>query len=601
MPDQVEMVDELKIHIKNRDFHALSKLLQRIQPFEVQPGDFDAESLARPDVLLEELEIQIEDLKNEAVRRFDKEEFVYCLETFEFLFKVNPNDRSLKDYLELCKQCIQQQAVSEPNRVADSSTQNEASVRVMSSARHEGVEQSHGVSGSGALVARSVESESTELTRKMRAYFDKRDFEALKRVVKEALRKDAGASEADDAPHRIDGSRLEEEQLKAEFETHVQNLTDEAIRQFESAAYSECLGTFRFLCELDPDDPNLRRYLEGCLKVTQEQASVGEGRLTDRRPQLLNNQLEDHGLAGKSAPTQSQVAPSPSGSDSKRTFGVDNSEVALNNGDILEIPDDRPPDASSAKTAGTRDDTQPAWSFRMAWLKLALPALGAVCLLIWLLAPRSGPGLHEAPGAEEESWGSATVWIEKAESAMADHRYLTPVDDNVVLYCGRILAGDSSNPKAMELKKESLTQAIKQTEEFTSKARYDDARELFQALLNLPTAEGLNQQDLRANLKKVEFESYPVVHDHLIGSCKGTLKINWYALSFVPSGGSKDGFTERLSRIELHDLEDTLKIEVNHKTYRFEGSSSKNQRDRKEATTRLHQMLRNRIGPPQPL
>jgi hypothetical protein len=188
------------------------------------------------------------------------------------------------------------------------------------------------------------------------------------------------------------------------------------------------------------------------------------------------------------------------------------------------------------------------------------------------------------------------VWIEKAESAMTDRRYLTPVEDNVIFYCDRILAGDPSNTRARELQKESLTQAIKQAEEFTSKARYDDARELYQALLNLPTAEGLNQQDLRASLKKVEFDSYPVVHDHFIGSCKGTLKINGYALSFVPSGGSKDGFAESLSRIELYDLENTLKIEVNHKTYRFEGSSSKNHRDRKEATRQLHRMLRNRVG-----
>jgi hypothetical protein len=47
----------------------------------------------------------------------------------------------------------------------------------------------------------------------------------------------------------------------------------------------------------------------------------------------------------------------------------------------------------------------------------------------------------------------------------------------------------------------------------------------------------------------------------------------------VPSGSSQDGFTQRLSRIKLHGLEDSLKIEVNHKFYRFEAISSKNRRD----------------------
>jgi len=487
---------------------------------------------------------------------------------------VNPHDRLLKDYLELCKQCSRQQAVSEPEPAA-SSTQNEPAVNVTSSATHDGIEQSHRVGGSDTLIARTVESESTELTRKMRTYFDNRDFEALKRVVREALRKDAKKSEAGDTRHGIDSSGLEEAQLKAEFETHVQNLQDEAISQFQSAAYSECLGTFRFLCELDPANPDLRRYLEGCLKFAQEQASAGGGRRTDRR-------------------RQNELASFSQGSDSGKTFGLDESGLALNNEDILEIPDDRLPDASPAKTAETRDDPQLAGSSRIAWLKLALPALGAVCLLIWLTAPRSGPGLHETPGAGDESWGSATAWIEKAESAMTDRRYLTPADDSVVFYSDRILAGDPLNRKALELMKESLAQAIKQAEEFTSKGRYDDARELYQALLNRPKAEGLHQPDLKARLKKVEFDSYPVVHDHLIGSCKGTLKINGYALSFAPSGGSKDGFTERLSRIEVQDPADTLKI--NHKTYRFEGNGSKNQRDRKEATTRIHRMLSDRTG-----
>jgi tetratricopeptide (TPR) repeat protein len=595
MREQVEMVDELRIHIKNRDFHALSELLQGIQPSEVQPSECDAQSLPRHDALLEELEIQTEDLKNEAIRKFDKEEFAYCLETFEFLFKLNPNDRSLKDYLELCKQCTQQQAVSEANRVADSSTQNEPGVRVMSSLRHEGGEQRPEARGSDAVVAKSVGSESAELTRKMRAYFDNRDFEALKRVVEEALRRDSRKSAADNACHRIDSRRLEEEQLKAEFETHVQNLKDEAIRQFQNAAYSECLGTFRFLCELDPANPDLRFCLDSCLKFTQEEASVGGGRLTDRQPHLLNSQLEDQCLVGESAPMQRHVASPSRANKSRKTLGIDDFELALNNGDTLEIPENRPPDASSADTAETSDETQLALNFRMAWLKLGLPALGVLCLLIWLIAPRFGPGLHETPRAEDESGESETVWIEKAESAMTDRRYLTPFDDNVVFYCGRILASDPLNTKAMELKKESLSQVLKQTEEVTNKGRYDEARELYQALLDLPAAEGLNQQDLKASLKKVEFDSYPVIHDHFIGSCNGMLKINSYALVFVSSGGARDGFTERLSRIRLHDPEDTLKLETNHKTYRFEDSSSKNHRDRKEATRRLHRMLRNRM------
>jgi hypothetical protein len=133
---------------------------------------------------------------------------------------------------------------------------------------------------------------------------------------------------------------------------------------------------------------------------------------------------------------------------------------------------------------------------------------------------------------------------------MTDRRYLTPVDDNVVFYCRRILAGDPSNTKALELQEEGLAQAIKQAEEFTSEARYDDARELYQALLNLPASEGLNQQDFRASLKELEFDSYPVVHDHFIGSCKGALKINVCPFLRVLRRG-KRWLYRRLSRVVL--------------------------------------------------
>jgi len=177
---------------------------------------------------------------------------------------------------------------------------------------------------------------------------------------------------------------------------------------------------------------------------------------------------------------------------------------------------------------------------------------------------------------------------------MAARRYVSPADDNVIAYCGRILATDPSNAKAIRLRKEGLTQATKQAEELTGKGRYDNAREVYQALLRLPKEDGLDQEDLTTKLKQVEFDSYPVVHDHFLGSCKGTLKINSYALSFVPSGGSKDGFSQRLFRIRIR-LDDTLKIEANQQSYRFEAASSKNDRNRKAATRELHEKLSRRL------
>src|SRR5262245_3727354 len=114
MAEPLQMVEELKVYIKNRDFYALNKLIEEAQPPGEEEGDLPPGSLSRRELLLEELEIQVDDLKTETVRRFDNEEFNYCLETFEFLSRVNPNDRTLKDYLELCKQFATERTAEPP-------------------------------------------------------------------------------------------------------------------------------------------------------------------------------------------------------------------------------------------------------------------------------------------------------------------------------------------------------------------------------------------------------------------------------------------------------------------------------------------------------
>ena len=60
-----------------------------------------------------------------------------------------------------------------------------------------------------------------------------------------------------------------------------------------------------------------------------------------------------------------------------------------------------------------------------------------------------------------------------------------------------------------------------------------------------------------------------MVHDHKLGSCSGILRFNAYAVSYVPSGGSGDGFAESLDSIVLNDEGDRLKITYRDRTFRF--------------------------------
>src|SRR5262249_1485807 len=113
----------------------------------------------RRELLLEELEIQIDDLKTETVRRFDNEEFDCCLETFEFLSRVNPNDRMVKDYLELCKQFATEQT-AEPNLPADVFGQDVAGTGVTP---YENQQYHDAKDGNADLGTTSLESGPTEL------------------------------------------------------------------------------------------------------------------------------------------------------------------------------------------------------------------------------------------------------------------------------------------------------------------------------------------------------------------------------------------------------------------------------------------------------
>ena len=75
--------------------------------------------------------------------------------------------------------------------------------------------------------------------------------------------------------------------------------------------------------------------------------------------------------------------------------------------------------------------------------------------------------------------------------------------------------------------------------------------------------------------KGLALETYTMVHDHKLGSCSGILKFNAYAVSYVPSGGSGDGFAESLNSIVLNDEGERLKISYRDKTLRFRSENGK--------------------------
>jgi tetratricopeptide (TPR) repeat protein len=181
--------------------------------------------------------------------------------------------------------------------------------------------------------------------------------------------------------------------------------------------------------------------------------------------------------------------------------------------------------------------------------------------------------LAEKLRVEEANQQSLVLpWVQKAGSALVAGHYVTPPDDNVVLYCNRALAIDPLNQKALALKKDVVGRTIVQAKEWVERGKFDEARLFYSSLNYLSQNDNgfpTSRQELQQELSKLEFSSYPVLHAHRFGSCRGRLRMNSYVVSFVPSEGSLDGFTEKLMYVTLVGAGDDLKIKVKDKSYRF--------------------------------
>ena len=203
--------------------------------------------------------------------------------------------------------------------------------------------------------------------------------------------------------------------------------------------------------------------------------------------------------------------------------------------------------------------------------------------------------LRDALKVEESKQLEARAyWTRKAESGMVAGRYITPPNDNAYSYSNRVLAVDPQNEKALSFKKESLSRAGARAKEYIHEAKFDEAREIYSSLLQLSAYETrfpFVVSELKVEMEKLEFNAYPVVHDHSLGSCTGRLRFNAYVFSFVPSGSSKDGFSGKLSEMVLAEPGDKLKVQFMNKTFRFEANLVKSKEENREKIKAIYQQL----------
>jgi hypothetical protein len=194
--------------------------------------------------------------------------------------------------------------------------------------------------------------------------------------------------------------------------------------------------------------------------------------------------------------------------------------------------------------------------------------------------------LRETLKSEEVKLAEArSILTQRAESAMLAGHYIAPANDNSVAYCNQVLMVDPQNQKALALKKESLAKASAQAQEWIQKGKFEEASGIYSSLLYLSQNESrfpFTSQDLKREIERLEFTAYPVIHAHTLGSCSGRLRFNGYLIAYVPSGESRDGFSQALKEIAQIEGGDKLKLQVKDKTYRFEISTAKSKEENRE-------------------
>jgi len=428
--------------------------------------------------------------------------------------------------------------------------------------------------------------------------------------------------------------RLEDQQRAEEFEIHIENLRHEAIKQFDKELYDECIGTFQYLCELDPNNQTLRDYRELCEKLTggtvphlpEQISSAGH-------PFQAIGSLNGLGTADKFAKDPSPEKTAIKVNDKRscelnaghRPGGFEDSPLAelSDKSEILEIPDfdTEPPSGGHTGEKVTRPMVPGAFRelvlrFRPRSFKLVLSIAGILVLAAILGLPSwfhrwqefqtptpmqpigrrdSQPPQesHISPSQTEPS----TTLPGKAEKSNATERYVSPSDNIAVSHSSQVLDVEPQSKRPPASKTNSPLDTAAQAREMARNGNTVEAREVFSSLLERSRHEDsfpLSPEALEAEIKKLDLESYPVIHDHFLGSCRGLLEFNSYWIAFEPTGEGRHRFRTSLKETQLGEPGGKLRIFVGQRVYRFESGAGTSNVDRRQRLRAIYRAITSR-------
>jgi hypothetical protein len=206
----------------------------------------------------------------------------------------------------------------------------------------------------------------------------------------------------------------------------------------------------------------------------------------------------------------------------------------------------------------------------------------------------NGSQSRQETGTSPSQTGTFNSLQGKAEENRTPERYAHPSDNNVIPNSNPALKVDPQDKKASELK---VRNAVAQAKDLALAGKSVDARKAFSSLLERARHEDsfpLSPQVLEEEIKKLEVVSYPVIHDHFLGSCKGILQFNSYTITYEPSGEGHHRFNSSLAEIRLGEPSSKLKIFVGRRTYQFKSGSGTSIEDKRQKLRTIYQAITSR-------
>src|SRR5262245_16137937 len=413
-----------------------------------------------------------------------------------------------------------------------------------------------------------------QLVLQAKACFQAKDYEACMSLTAEALRADPGNTEASWLMKEAQ-RQWEDQRSLEQLEIYAENLKKEAIDLFDKEHYEQCLGMFRFLSELEPENHTLRDYVRlsqqmfvetiGSGKAATSHAhttrAAAEEKRDERRPDSEEDETGNYRELPAAVEPQVEVSRSIIGLPGATQRARESLESdAIPESVKQKIVEDYP-----ARTARAR----PVRS-RSIWLLAALSFVSAFslgCLWFYLRSAKSRLEIQSVPE-------KAIVFLDNQKVGE------TPVRRD------GITAGDHSlriekqgyQPQDRRLWFEpgQAVTVLAQLE----KAKVQSPVSLQPPVPVQPAVPPVSQAQTQALQPKRQDPVEPekadvrmaqsVIHDHLLGSCSGRLKIEGDRISFWSSGNAHEAFTRKISQVTNVQLSDKLLIEFGDNAYRFE-------------------------------